>query len=159
MIPTEANGMTLTGNAFTEGQAIRRTCTADGEDTSPALLWSQAPADTKSFALICRDVSALGGTFIHWVIYNIPATASGLPEALPRKEKLTDGSIQGKNDFDLIGYCGPNPPSGRTHDYHFVLYALDTMLPVEAGVNATRLLELTKEHVIATARLMGTYRR
>jgi Raf kinase inhibitor-like YbhB/YbcL family protein len=159
MNPTRATGMTLTGRAFSDGQALRRTCTADGADTSPALKWSQAPAGTKSFALICRDVSAPGGTFIHWVMYNIPATAHGVPEGLPRKKNLTDGSIQGTNDFDVIGYRGPNPPSGRTHDYHFVLYALDTMLPVETGVSATRLLELTKDHVLATARLMGTYRR
>jgi Raf kinase inhibitor-like YbhB/YbcL family protein len=159
MSPTEVTGMTLTGRAFTEGQTIRRTCTADGADVSPALEWSQAPAGAKSFALICRDTDAPGGTFIHWVIYNIPGTASDLPEGLPREGKLTDGSIQGTNDFNVIGYRGPSPPRGRTHHYHFTLYALDTMLPVETGVTAARLLELIEGHVIATARLMGTYRR
>ncbi len=159
MNPTEATGMTLTSRTFAQGQTIRRTCTADGADVSPALQWGQAPAGTKSFAVICRDVSAPGGTFNHWVIYNIPGTASDVPEGLPRQEKLTDGSIQGTNDFDAIGYRGPNPPPGRPHDYHFELYALDTMLPVETGVKADRLLELMKGHALATARLMGTYRR
>jgi len=159
MNPTEATGMTLTGGAFTEGQALRRTCTADGADASPALQWTQAPAATKSFALICRDTDAPGGTFIHWVIYNIPGTASGLPEGLLRQQQLTDGSVQGTNDFNVIGYRGPSPPPGRTHHYHFVLYALDTLLPVETGIGAVRLLEMVKDHVLATARLTGTYRR
>lgn len=159
MNSTEATGMTLTGLTFTQGQALRRTCTADGADVSPALQWNRAPADTKSFALICRDADAPGGTFIHWLIYNIPATTTGLPEGVPRQEKLTDGSIQGKNDFHAIGYNGPNPPPAREHKYHFELYALDTVLPVETGVDAARLAELMKDHVLATARLMGTYRR
>jgi hypothetical protein len=159
MNPTEATGMTLTSPAFIQGQTIRRTCTADGADVSPALQWNQAPAGTRSFAVICRDVDVPGGTFIHWLVYNIPAAASGVPEGLPRQEKLNDGSIQGTNDFQLTGYNGPKPPSGRPHSYHFELYALDTMLPVEAGVNAARLMDLMKDHILAVAKLMGTYRR
>ena len=160
MNSTEApKGMTMTSRAFTEGQTIRRTCTADGADVSPALQWNQAPPGTRSFAVICRDVDAPGGTFIHWLIYNIPGTASGVPEGLPRQEKLDDGSIQGKNDFHVAGYNGPKPPPGRPHEYHFELYALNTMLPVETGVDAARLIELMKDHVLATARIMGTYRR
>jgi len=159
MNPTEAKGMTLTSRAFVQGQTLRRTYTADGADVSPALQWGQAPAGTKSFAVICRDADAPGGTFIHWLVYNIPGTASGVPEGLPREEKLNDGSIQGTNDFHVAGYNGPNPPPARAHNYHFELYALDTMLPVETGVNAARLMELMEGHVIATARLMGTYRR
>ena len=159
MNPTEATGMMLTSRAFTQGQTLRRTYTADGADVSPALQWSKAPAGTKSFALICRDVDAPGGTFTHWLIYNIPGTASGIPEGLPRQEKLTDGSIQGTNDFHVAGYSGPNPLPGRPHDYHFELYALDAVLPVETGVNAARMLELMEDHVLGTARLMGIYRR
>ena len=159
MNPTEATGMTLTSQAFTQGQTLRRTYTADGADVSPALQWGQAPAGTKSFAVICRDADAPGGTFIHWVVFNIPSTATGLPEGLPREEKLNDGSIQGMNDFHLTGYNGPNPPPARAHNYYFELYALDTVLPVETGINAARLMELSKDHVLATARLMGTYRR
>jgi len=159
MNPTEATGMTLTSHAFIQGRTLRRTYTADGADVSPALQWGHAPAGTRSFAVICRDADAPGGTFIHWLIYNIPGTASGVPEGLPREERLNDGSIQGTNDFHVIGYNGPNPPPAREHKYYFELYALDIMLPVETGVNAARLMELTKDHVLATARLMGTSRR
>ena len=159
MNPTEATGMTLTSPAFIQGQTIRRTCTADGADVSPALQWNQAPAGTRSFAVICRDVDAPGGTFIHWLVYNIPGAASGVPEGLPRREKLNDGSIQGTNDLQGTGYNGPKPPPGRPHSYHFELYALDTMLPVGAGVNAARLVELMEDHTLAVAKLMGTYRR
>ena len=159
MIPTEVKGMTMTSPGFQQGQTLRRTYTADGADVSPALHWGQAPAGTRSFAVICRDANASGGTFIHWLSYNIPGTASGVPEALPRQEKMDDGSTQGMNDFQVTGYSGPKPPPGRPHDYHFELYALDTMLPVESGVRAERLLELMDGHVTATARLMGTYRR
>lgn len=151
--------MSLTSTGFKEGQTLRRTYTADGADVSPALNWGKAPVGTRSFAVILRDVDAPGGTFIHWLIYNIPGTASGVPEALPRKEKLDDGSVQGTNDFETIGYSGPHPPPGRAHNYHFELYALDTVLPVETGVKATRLLQLMHSHVRATAKLMGTYRR
>ena len=160
MDPIEApKGMTLTSPAFVQGQTIRRSCTADGADVSPALQWNQAPAGTKSFAVTCRDSDMPRGTFIHWVIYNIPGTATGLPEGLPRQEQLPDGFIQGTNDFQETGYIGPKPPPGRTHNYHFELTALDSMLPSETGVSAARLHDLMKDHVLATARLTGTYRR
>ena len=152
-------GMTLTSPGFIEGQTLRRTYTADGADVSPALRWSQAPPGTKSFAIIFRDVDAPGGTFIHWLIYNIPGTASGAPEAVPRRERLDDGSVQGTNDFQAIGYNGPRPPPGRPHNYHLELYALDTLLPAESGINAARLMDLMKGHILVTARLMGSYRR
>ena len=160
MKPTETpKVMTLTSQSFNPGQTLRRTYTADGADVSPALQWQLESADTKSFAIILRDVDAPGGTFIHWLVYNIPGFASGVPEGLPRQEKLSDGSIQGMNDYHVTGYNGPKPPPGTTHKYHFELYALDAMLPVEVGVTAPRLLELMNGHIIATAKLMGTYRR
>jgi Raf kinase inhibitor-like YbhB/YbcL family protein len=160
MYSTEApKSMTLTSRAFAEGQTLRRTYTGDGADVSPALQWHGAPPDVKSFAVICTDLDAPGGSFIHWVIYNIPGYASGVPEGLPRQERLDDGTIQGKNDFGGIGYRGPKPPPGGAHEYHFDLYALDSMLPAETGVSAARLQELMNGHIIATAKLMGTYRR
>jgi Raf kinase inhibitor-like YbhB/YbcL family protein len=161
MIPTEApkGGMTLTSPAFVEGQTIRRAHTADGADVSPELQWSQAPIGTKGFAVTCRDSDAPRGTFIHWVIYNIPGTAPGLSEGPPRQETLPDGSVQGRNDFQETGYIGPKPPPRKTHNYHFELYALDSALPFETGVTAVRLHELMKDHILATARLTGTYRR
>ena len=154
-----AKAMTLTSPAFIGGRTIRRTCTADGADLSPALHWAKAPTGTRSFAVICRDVDAPDGTLIHWLLYNIPGTAYGVPEALPRQEKMDDGSTQGTNDFQVTGYCGPKPPPGRPHEYHFELYALDTVLPVESGMRAARLEELMDGHILATAKLMGTYRR
>jgi len=160
MNPTEApKSMTLTSEAFIQGQTLRRTYTADGADVSPAVQWDHDPVGTKSFAVICRDVDAPGGTFIHWLVYNIPGTASGVLEGLPRQETLNDGSIQGTNDFHGTGCSGPKPPSGKTHNHHFELHALDAMLPIETGVNADRLLELMNGHILATAKLMGTYRR
>ena len=160
MNPTEApKSMTLTCPGIVEGQTIRRTYTADGADVSPALHWSHAPVGTKSFAVTCRDSDAPRGTFIHWVIYNIPGNASGVPEGLPRQEQLPDGSIQGMNDFQETGYIGPKPPPARTHNYHFELTALDSMLPFETRVTAVRLHELMKNRILATAKLSGTYRR
>ena len=160
MKPVEpARGMTLTSRAFTEGQTIRRTYTGDGADVSPALQWHLAPPGTRSFAVICRDIDAPGGEFVHWVLYNIPGAAGEVPEGLPPQEKLADGSTHGTNDFKKIGYNGPKPLPGRPHNYHFDLYALDTLLPAEAGVSAARLMELMKGHILATAKLMGTYRR
>lgn len=160
MNPDETpRGLTLTSPAFAPGKTIRRDCTADGKDASPELRWSQAPPGTKSFAIIFRDVDAPGGTFTHWLIYNIPGTARGLPEGVPKQEKLDDGSVQGTNDFQAIGYNGPHPPAARPHEYHFELYALDTMLPVETGLNAARLQQLIRGHLMATAKVMATYRR
>jgi Raf kinase inhibitor-like YbhB/YbcL family protein len=152
-------GMTLTSPAFAQGQTIRRSCTADGADISPELRWNQVPAGTKSFAVTCRDSDMPSGTFIHWVIYNIPGTASGVPEGLARQEQLPDGCCQGTNDFHETGYIGPKPPPAKTHNYHFELYALDSILPFETGVTAVRLHELMKNHVLGIARLTGTYRR
>ncbi|HTW90465.1 MAG TPA: YbhB/YbcL family Raf kinase inhibitor-like protein [bacterium] len=160
MNPNETRrGLNLTSPALIEGRTIRRTCTADGANISPELSWGKGPAGTRSFAIIFRDVDAPGGTFTHWLIYNIPGTASGVPEGVPRQERLDDGSVQGTNDFGTVGYSGPHPPPARPHDYHFELYALDALLPVEAGVKAARLMDMMKGHVLATARLMGTYRR
>ena len=160
MNPIEApKVMTLTSTAFAQGQTIRRACTADGADVSPALQWGRVPAGIKSFAVTCRDSDMPQGTFIHWVIYNIPGTATSVPEGLPRQEQLPDGSCQGTNDFHETGYIGPKPPPARTHNYHFELYALDSALPFETGVTAVRLHELMKNHVLATTRLTGTYRR
>jgi Raf kinase inhibitor-like YbhB/YbcL family protein len=152
-------GMRLTSLAFTEGQTLRRTYTGDGADVSPALQWSVAPVGVRSFAVTCRDIDAPGGPFTHWVIYNIPGDARELPEGLPAQEKLSDCSIQGLNGFQRTGYSGPKPPPGGSHKYHFDLYALDTVLPVEGGVTAARLQELMRDHIVAKTTLMGTYRR
>ena len=151
--------MILTSSGFAEGQTLPRSCTGDAGDVSPALHWGTSPEGTMAFALVCRDADAPSGTFIHWVIYNIPHTARGLREGIPRAEELNDGTAQGKNDFGRFGYNGPRPQPGKFHKYFFVLYALDAMLPVEPGIDAARLEQLMNGHILATSELVGTYRR
>lgn len=150
--------MHLTSNAIIQGQPIPRKCTCDGSDTSPALAWANAPQATQSFALITDDPDAPGGTWVHWVIWNIPPTAHALPEGMPASAKLADGSQQGKNSWPKIGYGGPCPPSG-THRYFFKLYALDKLLDLPPGATKEQLLAAMNKHVLGQAELMGTYQR
>ena len=160
MTPTQSTPtMTLTSTAFAEGQTLPRSCTGDAGDVSPAMHWSTSPDGTRSFALVCRDPDAHAGPFIHWVIYNIPETARGLPERIATTEQLKDGTVQGRNDFGSIGYGGPKPPPGKVHRYIFELYALDAMLPVEPGIDAERLKQLMNGHILGKSELVGTYRR
>lgn len=148
----------LTSTAFKEGEAIPTKYGCKGADISPPLQWSDAPPETKSLALIVDDPDAPMGTWVHWVIFNIPPTATGLPEDVPAKESSADGAIQGKNDFRNIGYGGPCPPGG-THRYFFKLYALDTVLQLKAGCSKADLLKAMKGHVVAEGQLMGRYSR
>ncbi len=150
--------MKLTSPAFEEGGKIPPQYTCDGKDISPPLQWSEVPAGTKSFALICDDPDAPMGTWVHWVIFNIPDSVRQLPEAVPTTEHLKDGSMQGTNDFKRSGYGGPCPPGG-THRYYFKLYALDTVLNLKAGATKAQLLEAMKGHILAEAQLMGKYGR
>jgi hypothetical protein len=148
----------LTSSAFQAGAAIPAKYTCDGADVSPPLAWTGAPSATKSFALICDDPDASVGTWIHWVLYNIPAASSGLPEAVAAEDELSDGSRHGRNSWGRIGYGGPCPPSG-THRYFFRLYALDTDLALAPGATKADVLRAMDGHVLASAELMGTYRR
>jgi hypothetical protein len=122
-------------------------------------MWQGVPADTASFALISDDPDAPSGTWVHWVIYNIPASATGLPEGVLNLEVLADGSRQGINDGDDIGYGGPCPPPGKPHRYFFKLYCLDTMLDIKGTATKEKLLTAMKGHILAEASLMGTYKR
>ena len=150
--------MVLVSSAFKAGEMIPSKYTCDGENISPQLSWSGAPAGTKSFALIADDPDAPMGTWVHWVIYNIPDTTHQLKEAVPPVQKLPDGALQGISDFRKIGYGGPCPPSG-VHRYYFKLYALDTMLSLPAGVTKAELLKAMEGHILAKAELMGRYSR
>ena len=134
-LPTPAS-LSLTSPAFSEGEAIPGKHTCDGEDLSPALAWSAPPEGTQSFALIMDDPDAPVGTWVHWVLYNLPANARSLAEGILPDETLPDGSLPGKNSWKIIGYGGPCPPSG-THRYFFKLYALDSKLDDAAGFNQT----------------------
>lgn len=150
--------MKLISPAFAEGQMIPPKYTADGEDVSPPLQWSQLPGGTESLALICEDPDAPVGTWVHWLIWNIPQDAGALAEKIPPQKQLPNGSRQGVNDFGRIGYGGPAPPSG-THRYFFRLYALDTTLDVPAGASRTQLEKAMKGRILAQAQLMGKYSR
>ena len=148
----------LTSPAFAAEERIPARYTCDGADVSPPLRWNDPPAGTRSLALIADDPDAPAGTWVHWVVYRIPAASRRLDEAVPATAELGDGTRQGINDFRRIGYGGPCPPSG-THRYFFRLYALDTVPEVEAGATKTRLLEAVKGHVLAETLLVGRYRR
>jgi Raf kinase inhibitor-like YbhB/YbcL family protein len=150
--------MTLSTTAFAPNQPIPAKHTCDGSDSSPALSWGTSPSGTKTLALIMDDPDAPGGTWVHWVIYNIPAGATGLPENAPKTATLPDGSLQGKNSWPKLGYGGPCPPSG-THRYYFKLFALDTTLNLPTGATKEQLLAAMEGHVLAKAELMGTYAR
>ncbi len=151
---------TLASAAFREGAAIPAKYTCDGVDVSPALTWSGAPAGTRSFALIADDPDAPAGTWVHWVLYNLPADVSELPENIAKVESLDlGGARQGRNDFRRPGYGGPCPPPGPAHRYLFKLYAVDTRLQLKAGAQKKDVEAAMEGHVLATAQLMGTYGR
>jgi Raf kinase inhibitor-like YbhB/YbcL family protein len=151
--------MKLTSPAFEDGGFIPTRHTCDGEDVSPALEWTGVPEGAKSLALICDDPDAPAGTWVHWVIYDIPPSLAGLPEAIPPTEVTAEGAKQGKNDFRRTGYGGPCPPPGSPHRYFFKLYALDTEPGLPAGATKADLLRVMEGHVLAEAQLAGRYGR
>lgn len=150
--------MKLESSAFTPNQLIPATYTCDGKDLSPPLSWSEPPEGTKSLVLIVDDPDAPDRTFVHWVVYNLPATTRQLPEGLSHQPELSQGGIQGKNDFDRYGYGGPCPPSG-THRYFFKLYAVDTGLELEPGATKSAVLQALEGRVLEQAELVGHYTR
>lgn len=149
--------LSLTSTAFTQGQGIPAVHSCDGKGVSPPLAWSAAPAGTNSFALIMDDPDAPMGTYVHWVIYNIPASVKALPEGMPSQAMLPDGTVQGPNTSGRTSYAGPCPPSG-THRYFFKLYALDAILKLPAA-GKDDLLQAMQGHILAEGELMGTYSR
>ena len=150
--------MEIKSQAFSPGDLIPSTYTCDGRDISPPLGWTDPPVGTKSFALISDDPDAPMGTWVHWVIWNIPAAARSLEENQPKKDSLPSGARQGTTDFRRIGYGGPCPPSG-THRYFFKLYALDTTLELPSSTTKKDLEKAMQGHVLMQAELMGKYRR
>lgn len=155
----ETMSMTLTSSAFGMGTAIPDRHTGKGPDVSPPLAWTDPPPGTKSFALVCDDPDAPMGTWVHWVIYGIPATARDLPQGVPAQEALPNGAKQGLNDFRKVGYNGPMPPPGKPHRYFFKLYALDTDIALGPRATKKMLEDAMKGHVLGEAQLMGTYQR
>jgi Raf kinase inhibitor-like YbhB/YbcL family protein len=148
----------LTSSAFAPGGEIPRRHTCEGQDLSPPLAWSGVPANAKSLALVVDDPDAPDPdapkmTWVHWVLYNVPVSASSLPEAV---KQLPSGTLEGLNDWKRTGYGGPCPPIGR-HRYFHKLYALDTVLPNLGRPTKAKLDAAMKPHVIAQAELIGTY--
>ena len=154
--------LSITSSAFAHNGEIPKRYTCDGDDTSPPLAWEGVPADTKSLVLIVDDPDAPDPaapqmTWVHWVLYNLPAESTGVPAAVATAD-LPPGTLQGKNDWKRIGYGGPCPPIGR-HRYFHKLYALDTVLPDLNTPDKKSVEQALAEHVLAHAELIGTYAR
>lgn len=155
----EVMALELKSPAFKSGEFIPAKYTCKGEDVSPALEWTDVPEGTKAFALISDDPDAPMGTWVHWVLYEIPAGEKSLPEGVKNDKVLSDGSKQGMTDFGRVGYGGPCPPPGKPHRYFFKLYALDAKLDLKPGLTKKALLDAVKGHVIEEAELMGKFQR
>jgi Raf kinase inhibitor-like YbhB/YbcL family protein len=149
----------LSSASFSAGGNVPKRFTCDGRDDSPELHWGEPPAGTKSFALIADDPDAPVGTWVHWVLFNLPPDARALPEAVPKTASLPDKARQGRNDFGKTGYGGPCPPPGKPHRYFFKLYALDAMLSLEAGATKADTAKAMNGHILAQAELIGKYGR
>jgi Raf kinase inhibitor-like YbhB/YbcL family protein len=151
--------MELKSSAFTEGANIPRKHTCDAEDVSPLLRWDNVPPGTKAFVLIADDPDAPVGTWVHWVIYDLPAETKELAEGTAKTETLEHGAQQGMNDFRRVGYAGPCPPPGLPHRYFFKLYALDAPTNLKPRASKQQLLDAIKGHILAEAQLVGRYGR
>jgi Raf kinase inhibitor-like YbhB/YbcL family protein len=135
---------------------IPREYTCEGENKSPELKWSGVPAHAESLALICDDPDALSKTWVHWVAYDIPVKATGIPEAAARTASMPPMTVEGSNDSGKTGYSGPCPPSG-THRYFFKLYALDSALELKPGATKAELLKAMHGHILEEAEAIGRY--
>ena len=148
----------LTSSSFAADSDIPAKYTCAGDGVSPALAWTEPPAGTQSFALVLDDPDVPKKTIIHWLIYNLPSSLRALPEGVPTKPKLPDGSLQGKNDPGKIGYIGPCPEAGGpAHHYFFKLYALDDQLPLKPKAKGADVEAAIKGHILAQAELIGRF--
>jgi len=152
-------GFEVESSAFDPSGMIPKKNTCDGPDLSPALEWTGVPEGTKAFALICDDPDAPMGTWVHWVLFNLPGDVTSLPEGIPTTETIEQGAAQGTNDFGRIGYGGPCPPPGKPHRYFFRLYALKDKVALSPGAKKSDLLKAMENHILGQAELMGEYGR
>ncbi|OHD57225.1 MAG: hypothetical protein A2Y33_07470 [Spirochaetes bacterium GWF1_51_8] len=148
----------LKSPSFTNMGAIPVTFSCDGSDIPPALYWYPAPKGVKSYVLICDDPDAPGGTWVHWVLYNIPPTATNTTQGMADKSKYNNGMMSAKNSWGAFGYGGPCPPSG-THRYFFKLYALDIAPKMPMGSSLSQIKKAMKGHIIGYGELIGTFKR
>ena len=152
-------GFELESSAFASSGTIPEKYTCDGPDLSPAMRWTGVPEGTMTLALVCDDPDAPAGTWVHWVLYDLPAKVAELPEGIPATETIEQGASQGTNDFGRIGYGGPCPPPGKPHRYFFRLYALDQKVNLPPRAKKADLLKAMEGHVLDRAELMGEYGR
>ena len=149
----------LESNAFPNGAKIPALYTCSGPDDSPPLKWTGLPPGAMTLAIIVTDPDAPGGDFVHWLIYDLPASFSRLPTNLPKSPTLAQGAAQGITSFGRSGYWGPCPPPGPPHRYHFVIYAVDRKLRLKAGANAIEVERALKGHVLGKGELVGIFGR
>jgi len=155
----DTGALSIGSPAFLSGATIAPQFSCVAADQSPPLAWTGVPDGTKSLALIVADPDAPSGTFIHWVIFNLPPATRALPDGVAKTQSLAQGGVQGINSFRQIGYNGPCPPRGPAHHYHFKLYALDSTLDLNPGAHADAVEAAASGHVLATAELVGIFGR
>ena len=146
----------LTSTAFRQQESIPTKYTCDGENISPPLAWSKPPKNTLSFVLIVDDPDAPNGTWTHWILYNVPAATTQLPENFPNSNSA---AMQGLNSYHQSKYDGPCPPANSGHTYHFQLYALDTVLTLPAGAARVDVTQQMQSHIIDKVDLTAVYAR
>jgi Raf kinase inhibitor-like YbhB/YbcL family protein len=166
--------LTVTSTAFKDGETLPKDYTQDGKNVSPPLAWSGAPASTRQVAVVLHDPDApMAGGFTHWVLYKVPGTATGLPEGVPLGATVSvtgaTGAIQGLSGFNAFqrpgsaplepGYRGPAPPPGNPHHYHFMVYALDSALDLQPGLDRNALLKAMEGHIVGQGEIVGLYQR
>jgi Raf kinase inhibitor-like YbhB/YbcL family protein len=152
--------MRLESSAFRDGAPIPSVHSRDGDDSHPPLSWSGVPKEAKSLALVCDDPDAPRGSWVHWVLYDLPPSVSTLPGAVARAQQHPAGGTHGRTDYGELGWGGPAPPRGHgVHHYEFRLYALDRALGLPPGATKAELEAAMKGRILAQAKLVGTYRR
>ena len=164
MAPTLAPGqqaskMELKTSSFEPSGFIPKRFTCEGENVAPEVEWRNPPAGTQSYAIIEDDPDAPSGTFVHWVVYNVPAKYTRISEGMLKNDAMTPGIRQGTNDFSSIGYSGPCPPPGKAHRYFIRLYALDTTTSLHPAATREELDAAMQGHILARAELMGRFKR
>jgi Raf kinase inhibitor-like YbhB/YbcL family protein len=157
------SAMQLSSAAFDPGERIPDRHTCDGQDLSPPLAWSEAPEGTRSLTLIMDDPDAPPGTWVHWVLYNLPADGGGLEEGVPKNASLDSGASHGVcwgvDSYSRVGYHGPCPPPGTPHRYSFRLFALDSRLDLPAKATKEQVERAMEGHILARTELVGIYGR
>jgi len=157
--PAPGSGLAVTSTAFQTGGPIPSLFSCDGADLSPPLSWSVTPHGTAAYAVILEDPDAPGGTFTHWVLLDLPATTTSLPQGVPPGQRPASGGVQAQNDAGITGYSGPCPPAGPAHHYRFTVYALDRPLGLVPAPSKGAALSAMKGHILSQGVLVGTYQR